>query len=203
MRFISASGLAVAAVLSLAACGGGGGSGSQPALSLGDIRELTGLSTPVETAAEQQARQQEIFSRADSLTLSTMHVEAVLPDETRTSRWVSECSGAECEMLNPATGETDTVSIDNSEIVLGDAEAIGSAHGITLMSESSHHKGVDMTSLGAWMEHGSFALNRPEPGWRGGRDRCPGRDGPGRPHRQPADRVRLVARNHGGNARLR
>ena len=160
MRFISASGLAVAAVLSLAACGGGGGSGSQPALSPGDIRELAGLSAPVETAAEQQARQQEIFSRADSLILSTTHVERVVPDETRAFRLLSECSGAECEVLNPATGETDTVSIDNSEIVLGDAEAIGSAHGITLMSESSHHKGVDMTSLGAWMEHGSFALNR-------------------------------------------
>ena len=158
MRILSAGGLAVAAVLSLAACGGGD-MNSRPALGLDEIRDLTGLSAPVETATAQQARQQEILSRADSLILSTMHVEAVLPDETRAFRQLSECSGAECELLDPASGETDTVSVDDSEIVLGDAEAIGSAHGITLMSESSHHKGWDMTSLGAWMQHGSFALN--------------------------------------------
>ena len=46
MRTLSACGLALAAVLSLAACGGGGNSGSQPALGLDDIRELTGLSAP-------------------------------------------------------------------------------------------------------------------------------------------------------------
>ena len=42
---------------------------------------------------------------------------------------------------------------------LGDADPIGSAHGITLMSESGRQMGVDVTSLNAWMEHGSFALN--------------------------------------------
>ena len=36
---------------------------------------------------------------------------------------------------------------------------VGSAHGITLMSESGRQMGVDVRSLGAWMEHGSFALN--------------------------------------------
>ena len=70
MRTHYAGGLAVAAVLSLAACGGGN-SGSQPTLGLGEIRELTGLSAPVETAATQQARQQDIVSRADSLIVST------------------------------------------------------------------------------------------------------------------------------------
>ena len=62
-------------------------------------------------------------------------------------------------MLNPVTGETETVSLGAVDLVLGDAEAIGSAHGITLTSERSHHEGWDMTSLGAWMKHGSFALN--------------------------------------------
>ena len=158
-RTLAASGLAVAAVLSLAACGGSGNSGPKPTLGLDEIRELTGLSVPVETGPEQQARQQEIYARADSLILSTTHVEKVLPDETRMSRVVSECSGSECSLLDPVTGATDTFSIDEVELVLGDAEAIGSAHGITLTSESVTHMDVDMTLLGAWMGHGWFGLN--------------------------------------------
>ncbi len=159
MRYLSACGLAMAAVLSLAACGGGGNSGSQPTLGLDDIRELTGLSAPAETAAAQEARQQDIVSRADSMILSTMHVEQVFPDETRAFPRLSECSGGECEVLDPVTGETITTSVDEVEITPGDADAIGSAHGITLLSESAHDMGVDMTSLGAWMEHGWFGLN--------------------------------------------
>ena len=108
MRYLSACGLAMAAVLSLAACGGGGNSGSQPTLGLDDIRELTDLSAPAETAAAQEARQQDIVSRADSMILSTMHVEQVFPDETRAFPRLSECSGGECEVLDPVTGETIT-----------------------------------------------------------------------------------------------
>ena len=148
-----------AAVLALAACGGGGDSGSRPALGLDGIRELTGLSAPTETGTAQQARQRDIVSRADSLVVSTVHTEAVLTDGTFTIRQVSECSGAECQLLDPTTGETETASFDEALVELGDAEAIGSAHGITLMSTSGRQMGVDMTSLGAWMEHGSFALN--------------------------------------------
>ena len=159
MRVRSAFVLAAAAVLSLAACGGGSDSELGLALSLDDIRDLTGLSAPSETGATQQGRQQEIFSRADSLILSTMHMEVVLPDSTRTFRRLSECSGPQCELLDPVTGETDTSSLGTSKIVLGDAETIGTKHGVTLIWESAHHMGVDGTSLGAWMEHGSFALN--------------------------------------------
>ena len=159
MRTLSACGLAMAAVLSLAACGGGGNSGSQPTLGLDDIRELTGLSAPAETAAAQEARQQDILSRADSMILSTIHVEQAFPDETRTFPRLSECSGGECVVLDPVTGETVTSSVDKLVSAPGDAEAIGSAHGITLLSESAHDMGVDLTSLGAWMDHGSFALN--------------------------------------------
>ena len=160
MKILSACGLVLAAVLSLAACGGGGGSESRPALGLDDIRELTGLSAPVETATAQQARQEDIVSRADSLVVSTTHTELVLPDQTRTVRQLPECSGAECELFDPVSGETDTASPDMAVVGLGDAEAIGSAHGITLMSTSERQMGVDASSLGAWMEHGSFALNR-------------------------------------------
>jgi len=159
VRFHPASGLAVAAVLSLAACTGGGDVNSRSALNPGDIQALTGLSAPVETGPAQQARQQEIFARADSLVVSTMHAERVLPDETVTVRLLTECSGAECALLNPVTGATDTTSLDTLESVLGDPQPIGSAHGITLMSETTHHEGVDVTSLGAWMEHGWFGLD--------------------------------------------
>ena len=159
MRVFAASGLAVAAILSLAACGGGGDMNSRPALSPGDIRELTGLSVPVETAQAQQARQREVYSRADSLILSTMHVGVAFPDETRRFRDPAECSGPRCELLHSTTGETSIIALDDLVLDIGDAETISSAHGVTLMTESVHHMGDDITSLGAWMEHGSFFLN--------------------------------------------
>ena len=159
MKLHLACALAIAAVLPLAACGGDGDPQSPPAPSLDDIRQLTGLSAPVEAAAAQQERQQDIVSRADSLVVSTTHVEAVLPDATHTFRLVSECSGPQCELLDPTTGDTDTTSISTSGIAPGDAEAIGSKYGVTLMSENRRHMGVESTAFGAWMEHGSFALN--------------------------------------------
>ncbi len=159
MRLHLACVLAAAALFSLAACGGSGDSGSRPALGLEDIRELTGLSAPTETAAAQQARQQDIVSRADSLVVSTMDTELAVPGGTLTVRQVSECSGTECQLLDPTTGAIETAGLDTAMAGLGDAEPIGSAHGVTLMSRSGSRMGVDAISLGAWMEHGSFALN--------------------------------------------
>ena len=88
-----------------------------------------------------------------------MHTELALPEGTLTDRQVSDCSGAACQLLDPTTGDTETAGLDTAVMGLGDAEAIGSAHGITLMSRSGSQMGVDVTSLGAWMEHGSFALD--------------------------------------------
>ncbi|MXX87970.1 MAG: transferrin-binding protein-like solute binding protein [Boseongicola sp. SB0677_bin_26] len=149
MRRHSGCGLALAAmaVLSLAACSEGG-----------DIRELTGLSAPAETAAAQQARQQGIAARADSLVLSTTHAEVVHPDGTPASRWLATCSGTRCELQDPATGDMDARDVANFPVLRGDAEAIGSAHGITLVSETGQIAGLDRTAFGAWMEHGSFGL---------------------------------------------
>ena len=203
MRFLSACGLAMAAILSLAACGGN--SGSQPTLGVDDIRELTGLSAPAESAAAQGARQQDIASRADSMVLSTEHVELAFPDETRTLLRLSECSGPECVLLNPVTGETVTSSVDRLVAPPGDvdAEAIGSAHGITLVSESAHDMGIDVSSFGAWMDHGSFVLF-------GARGAGEGFDfetlytrSLGELTDRPPARVRHLARHHGGNARRR
>ena len=159
MRSLSACSLAVAAALALAACGGGGNSGSQPAHAPGDIRELTGLSAPGESGPAQQARRQDIVSRADSLVVSTIHTEIALPDSIRTFRQPATCSGTSCELLDPLTGETDTTGLDTAAGAAGDAQPIGSAHGITLMSVSERQMGAEVNSLGAWMEHGSFALN--------------------------------------------
>jgi len=160
MKFLSTWGLALAAVLSLAACGGDSDSGSRSPLTPTEIRDLAGLTAPIDTGTTQQTRRQDIVSRVDSLVVSTMHTEAVLPDETLTIRQVSECSGAECKLLDPTTGDTETAGLDTAMLGLGDAEAIGSAHGITLITGSWRQMGVDVTALGAWMEDGSFALNR-------------------------------------------
>ena len=170
MKLHAACGLALAGVLSLSACGGSGNLNSQSPPTLDEIREFAGLTAPSETVAEQEARRQDIVSRADSLTYSTIHIERMLPDEIRTVRGVSECSGAECEVLDPATGKTRTVRLDQLEYVSGDVEAIGSAHGITLMSNSGHHMDADFSSLGAWMEHGAFGLHRVRTAGDGGDD---------------------------------
>ena len=136
--------------LGLAAC-----AGSDPP----SVAEVAGLAAPAETAVEQQARQQGIFDRADSLIVSTTHLEAVLPEGTHRFREVTECSGPQCERLDPTTGETKTSSLGKAEIVPGDAEALGSTHGITLTSEYARHEDTAITAFGAWMEHSYFALH--------------------------------------------
>ena len=143
------------ALLLIAGLGLAGCAGSDPM----SVAEVAGLSAPVETAAGQQARQQGIFDRADSLVMSTLHVEVVLPDATHRFREVTACSGPRCERLDPATGETKTSSLGKAEIVPGDAEALGSANGITLTSEYARHEDTAITAFGAWMEHSFFALH--------------------------------------------
>ena len=153
---VSACGLAVAAVLSLAACGGGE-SVSERNPTVGEIRELTGLSAPVETPEAALARGLDIFARADSLILSTMHGEtgsAGIP----TFRFLTQCSGPRCTLTDPLSGAVDTIDLVNTPLRQGAATALGSKHGITLFRESSTHTGADLASLGAWLEHSSFAI---------------------------------------------
>ena len=140
--------------LGLAACSGGGADEAV------DILMLTGLSAPDETGPAQQARQQGVRARADSLILSTMHVEAALPDSTTLStQRLAACSGAQCELTDVTSGETETVGIGGSEIPLDAAEAIGSKHGVTLTRQGGSHTTVEMTAFGAWLDHSAFALN--------------------------------------------
>ena len=154
---LSACGLALAAALSLAACGGGGDSVSGRALTPGEIRSLTGLTAPVETPEAQQERSLDILPRADSLILSTMHGETD-NDVFPAFRHLTECSGARCTATDPLSGAVYTIELFNTPLRHGAATAIGSKHGITLLSESSTHTGADLASLGAWMEHSSFAI---------------------------------------------
>ena len=150
-----------AAALSLAACGGGGGdgkgSGSRPITNVDNVRDLTGLSAPAEKPAAQRARSPSILSRADSLIKSTVHGETSHPD-LPTFRIRSQCSGTQCSMSEPRLGFYDTVSISDFEFVHGSTVAIGTKHGITLMSETAQHMGSDLSSFGAWMEHGAFTV---------------------------------------------
>ena len=154
MRRLSVCGLAVAAALSLAACGD---SLSERTLTLDEIRELTGLSAPFETGEAAQTRSIDIFSRSDSLILSTMHGEtggAGIP----TFRLLTQCSGSRCTVTEPLRGTVDTIELANTPLRQGAATAMGSKHGMTLVEESSTHTGADLASLGAWLEHSSFAI---------------------------------------------
>ena len=156
MRSFSACGLAVAAVLSLAACAGSD-SAPERALTTGEIRELTGLSAPVDTPEAALARGLDIFARADSLILSTMHGETGSA-EIPTFRLLTQCSGPRCTLTEPLSGAVDTIELANTPLRQGAATALGSKHGITLLWESSTHTGADLASLGAWLEHSSFAI---------------------------------------------
>ena len=157
MRYHLACVLAAAAALSLAACGGSGDSASEGPLTSGEIRALTGLSAPKETPEAAQERSLDIFARADSLIMSTIHGETGNA-EFPTFRHTTQCSGTQCTVTEPLSGAVDTIELVNTPLRHGAATAIGSKHGITLMSESSTHTGADLASLGAWMEHSSFAI---------------------------------------------
>ena len=58
------------------------------------------------------------------------------------------------------TGTAETTTLGENRLVYGDDTAFGSKRGITLTWETLPHEGVDVTSLGAWMEHSSFSLDR-------------------------------------------
>ena len=138
---------------------GGGGDSSNAALDPGSVRTLTGLSAPAETAATQQARQTGIHDRSDSLLRSTAHYTVETAAGTLRFRQLADCSGTGCDLLDPTTGETDTVSLGRPTIAPVTAQALGSAHGITLVDESGSYENVDATSLGAWMDHSAFLVH--------------------------------------------
>ena len=50
------------------------------------------------------------------------------------------------------------ISLADTPLRQGAATAIGTKQGITLVEESSTDTGADLASLGAWLEHSSFAI---------------------------------------------
>ncbi len=141
-------------LLPLSACGGGG---DGPAASIGDIRDLTGLSAPAETPASQSARAPAMIARADSLIGSTAYGETTNPDVPR-FRLRTRCSGTRCSISNPVTGLTATVWLADLGFRAGDEEAVGTKHGITLISDTERDQDYSYTAFGAWMRHGAFAM---------------------------------------------
>ena len=156
MKALPATLLAIALASTLAACGGGGDGGKR-GLSLEEIRELTGLSAPAETATAQRARSPNILSRADSLIVSTIRGETS-SSEIPTFQLRAQCSGTRCTISEPRTGLYDTLELSDFEIVHGPTDAIGTNHGITLMSVTTQQMDLELSSFGAWMEHGAFAV---------------------------------------------
>lgn len=149
-----AAAVAAFILLPLSACGGGG---DGPAVSIGDVRDLTGLSAPAETPASQSARAPAIVSRADSLIISTIHGETTHSDVPQ-FRLRARCSGTRCSISEPTTGYTQTVRLSDLEFSASDTNAIGTKHGITLMSGTARSQGDVFTGFGAWMLHSSFAV---------------------------------------------
>ena len=157
-RSARAGTLAVAAaftLFSLAACGGGD-SATEQVLNVAEIRELTGLAAPT-GSPEAQYRPAEILARSDSLVLSTMHGETG-DAEIPTFRLLTHCSGTQCTVTEPISGDVDTIELANTPLRQGAPTAIGEKHGITLVWESSNHTGADLASLGAWQEDSTFAI---------------------------------------------
>ena len=145
---------AVACAVLLVACGGGGGSGP---VTSAEIRNLTGAAAPAETPTAQRARSPGIVSRADSLIVSTIYGEtshSALP----TFRLRSQCSGTQCTISEPRTGYSETIRLSDLEVSTGSANAVGTKHGVTLMSWTEQDMGTNYTAFGAWMAHSGFAV---------------------------------------------
>ena len=73
-------------------------------------------------------------------------------------RLMTQCSGTQCTLSEPRTGTVDTIELANTPLRQGAPTAMGSRQEITLLSESSNHTGADRASLGAWLQHSSFAV---------------------------------------------
>ena len=140
----------------LAACSGGK-SGSGPISSLESIRELTDMTAPVETTAAQKARAPGIASRSDSLIISTMYVETN-DDERPNIILGAQCTGTECTISEPSIRFFWTFTLSDLVFVAGSPEAVGTKHGITLMSETGRRMDDEFTRFGAWMAHGGFQV---------------------------------------------
>ena len=142
-------GLAYGASFLLSACGGGGGS-----VPVSDVRDLTGSSAPLETAADQSARAAAIISRSDSLISSTIFVETNNSDYP-TFRVRANCIRTACTFFEPQTGYRETLTVRDLEFVPVRETIALSKYGITLRG------GVEegFKAYGSWMRHSAFQVS--------------------------------------------
>ena len=145
--------LACAGLLALSACGGG----SPPSGTPESVQALAGLAPPAETPEDQFARATGILARSDSLILSTYYAATDSP-RVPSFRLLSDCSGAQCTVTNPVTGQGQVVRIPDIELVTDGAETLGTKHGVTLGATATVFMGRDVTTFGAWMDHSGFSV---------------------------------------------
>lgn len=146
---------AVMAVSLLASCGGGGGGGGSTTAE--DIRERTGSTAPLETAAEQRERSGEIILRADLMMMSPIHGEAV--SGRPTFRVLADCSSEACEFGEPTVGFSDYFTIGDLTNNLNAATFALAKHGITLFKINEGASDGSFESYGSWMDHSGFSVN--------------------------------------------
>ena len=140
-------------------CGGGGGdTGVQSTdVQLTPVQTLTGASPPVETGDQQQARALGLIERADSVIVSTMHVEtAVDDDEASTFTVPYRCAGATCVYTFPGEDPRHHGSCPKTMQLLSNPKAVGTKHGVTLIREVDEPG--EYRSLGGWMTHSAFVV---------------------------------------------
>ena len=101
--------------------------------------------------------QPHLFARADFLFVSTVHAETDHP-QIPEFRLLAECSGTQCTLSNPLTGASQNFTLSDLENPDLPSEAVGTRHGVTLMWVAGQHMRADVTQLGAWMDHGGFAV---------------------------------------------
>ena len=112
----------------------------------------------------QVARADEIYERADTLTMTTTYGESNLP-AFPTYTIPVRCSGSACAYTDPVTRERDTFPLEDMLTLAEDSDltALGSKRGITLIQ--AREKGtfdgetIDATTWGAWMWHSGFAVD--------------------------------------------
>ena len=122
----------------------------------GAKRQLTGVSTPAETPADQDVRARAILPRSDSLLVSTAFAET---DSSAVPGFQiqADCSGMRCALSEPSVGLLETVDLQDlaQDLVSPfDASAILTKYSITLMQGRVGNTG----SLYSWMNHAAFAV---------------------------------------------
>ena len=162
---------AIAALAILTACGGGGGSsssgsGDSPDRSFGSFDKeeairLTNSMAPEETIADQLARAPTILTRTDALIVSTFYGETDSP-QLPTFNLEPDCIGTTCTFTEPQTGLSTTVDISEAQDLVANTDIqreVLTRNDITLLeARGSVNVGPNYRIYGAWMEHGSFAV---------------------------------------------